>query len=124
MEVFPVRIPLHVFCSRSNAKVVYPSTTENFAGNNLKQGHCDLSVTESRICYKPKGYLHYKRINSQNMLSEAQVKIFFRRKVMFRSEDTQVLFSSSIPQFTKAQGALLKIYFEAQFIKSPNIANW
>ena len=77
MEVFPVRIFLPVFCLRSNAKVVYPNTTENFAGNNLKQGHCDLPVTESRICYKLKGYLHYKTINSQNMLSEAQVKFFF-----------------------------------------------
>ena len=30
------------------------NTGENFEGNNLKQGHCDLPVTESRICYKLK----------------------------------------------------------------------
>ena len=35
-----------------------------------------------------KGYLRYKMIHSQNLLSEAQILIFlFRRKVMFRSQD-------------------------------------
>ena len=32
----------------------FPNTRENLGGNNLRQGHCDLLVTESRICYKPK----------------------------------------------------------------------
>ena len=76
MEVFPVRIFFACVLS-SVQRQGYPNTTENFAGNNLKQGHCDLPVTESRICYKLKGYLHYKTINSQNMLSEAKVKFFF-----------------------------------------------
>ena len=30
----------------------FSNTRENFRGNNLKQGYCDLRVTESRICYK------------------------------------------------------------------------
>ena len=75
---FPIRIPLPVFWSQPSPKVVYkiiksaslhPSqivhqnnsisrrfsnARENFGGNNLKQGHCDLPVTESRICYKLK----------------------------------------------------------------------
>ena len=38
-----------------------------------------------------KGYLRYKTITLQNVLSEAQVKNFlFRRKVMFLSQDIQV----------------------------------
>ena len=38
-----------------------------------------------------KGYLSYKMITSQNLSSEAQVKIFlFCRKVMFPSQDIQV----------------------------------
>ena len=74
----PVRIPLSVFWIWSSPKVVYkisksaslhPSqiiyknnsiprrfsnTRENFGGNNLKQGYCDLPIRESRICYKLK----------------------------------------------------------------------
>ena len=60
---FPVRISLSVFWTWSRPKVVYkinkstslhPSQIleENFGGNNLKQRHCDLPVTEFRICYK------------------------------------------------------------------------
>ena len=77
---FLVRIPLSVFWTWSSSKVAYkinksvsayPSqivyknnsisrqfsnTRKNFGGNNLKQGHChcDLPITESRICYKLK----------------------------------------------------------------------
>ena len=37
-----------------------------------------------------KGYLHYKTITSQNVLSEAQVKTFlFCKRVMFHSQDIQ-----------------------------------
>ena len=32
----------------------HSNTRENVEGNNLKQGHCDLPVTEPRICYKLK----------------------------------------------------------------------
>ena len=32
----------------------FSNTRENFGGNNRKQGHCDLPVTESRVCYKLK----------------------------------------------------------------------
>ena len=78
MEGFPVQIPLSVFWTWSSPTVVYkinksaslhPSQIvyknnsipqrlsnirENFRGNHLKQGHCNLPVTESRICYKLK----------------------------------------------------------------------
>ena len=38
-----------------------------------------------------KGYLLYKAINSQNVLSEAQVNFFlFCRKVIFSSQDIRV----------------------------------
>ena len=51
MGEFSVRIPMSVFWPRSSPKV---DTRESFGGNNLKQGLCDLPVTESRICYKLK----------------------------------------------------------------------
>ena len=78
MGGFPVRIPLLVFWTWSSPKVVckinksaalhpsqivyvnnsitwqFPDNKENFGGNNLKQEHCDLPVTESRIRYKLK----------------------------------------------------------------------
>ena len=78
MGGFLIRIPFSVFWTWSSPKVVYkinksaglhPSqivyknnsiprrfsnTRENFGGNNLKQGCCDLPVTKSRICYKLK----------------------------------------------------------------------
>ena len=73
MGGFPVRIP-PAFWTLSSPKVVYkinenaslhPSqiiyknncisrrfyTWENFGGSNLRQGYCDLPVTETRICY-------------------------------------------------------------------------
>ena len=38
-----------------------------------------------------KGYLHYKTLTSQNLSSEAQVKIFlFRIKIIFHSQDIHV----------------------------------
>ena len=38
-----------------------------------------------------KGYLHLKMITSQNVSSEAQIKIFFiPGKILFRSQDVQV----------------------------------
>ena len=78
MGRFSMRVPLSLFWPLSSSKVVYkinkganlhpwqvvyennsipqqPShISENFGGNNVKQGHCDLPVTEYRICYKPK----------------------------------------------------------------------
>ena len=50
------------------------------------------------------GYLHYKKITPQSVLSEAQVKSFllFRRKAMFRSQDIQVFLVLAIPQFSKS----------------------
>ena len=71
-------VPLSVFWTQTSPKLFYkiskcaslhPSqivyrnniitrqlsdTRENFGGNNLKQGYCDLPVTEARICYKLK----------------------------------------------------------------------
>ena len=48
------------------------------------------------------GYLHYKTITSQNVISEAQVKNFlFCRKVMFHYQDIQVFVFLAIPLFTK-----------------------
>ena len=76
MGEFPVLIPLSVFhlgpvlrwftkliksASLHPSQIVYKNnsilrrlsnTRENFGGNILKQGHYDLPVTESRICYK------------------------------------------------------------------------
>ena len=54
------------------------------------------------VAYCLKGYLCYKTITSQNELYEEQVKIFlFHRKVMFHSQDIQVLLFLAIPWFTK-----------------------
>ena len=47
-----------------------------------------------------KGYLRYKTIISRNVSSEALVKSFFRRKVIFRSQDIQVFVFLTIPWFT------------------------
>ena len=45
-----------------------------------------------------KGYLHYKTITSQNVLSETQVKNFsVCRKVMLRSQDIQGFVLLTIP---------------------------
>ena len=73
MGGFPVRIPLRMFWTWYSPKVfhkinksasLHPSqivyknnsisrqfsnTRKNFGGNNLKQGYCDLPVTESRF---------------------------------------------------------------------------
>ena len=78
MGGFPAQTSLSVFWPWSSPKILYkikksasfyPSkivyknnsisrrlsnTRENFGGNNLKQGQCDLPVIESRICYKLK----------------------------------------------------------------------
>ena len=75
MGRFPIQIPLCLFWTWSSPMVVYkinksasPSqivyknniprrfsdTRENFGGSNLKQGYCNLPVTESRICYQLK----------------------------------------------------------------------
>ena len=46
-----------------------------------------------------KDYLRCKKITSQNVSSEAQVNSFFlfRRKFMFRSQDTQIFVFLTIP---------------------------
>ena len=44
-----------------------------------------------------RGYLCYKTITSQNVPSKAQIKDFFRRKIMFRSQDIQVFVFLTIP---------------------------
>ena len=45
-----------------------------------------------------KGYIRYKSMTSQNMSSEAHVKIFlFRRKVIFHSQNIQVFVFLTIP---------------------------
>ena len=87
---FSIQIPLSVFWPPSSHKVVYkinksasihPSqfvyknnsipwrhsnTRQNVEGNNLKQGHCDLPVTESRACYKLKEIS--SPLNTQNII--------------------------------------------------------
>ena len=83
---------------------------------------------------KFKGYFCYKLITSQNVPSEAQVKNFFHRKVMFHSQDIQVFVFLIIPSFTKSTTPwwilvheavhFLCISFEPQLIKPPNLANW
>ena len=50
-----------------------------------------------------KGYLCFEMITSQNVSSVAQVKNFlFHRKVMFHSQDIQVLVFLTIQWFTKS----------------------
>ena len=56
----------------------------------------------TRIINLIKGYLRYKIITSQNVPSDSQIEIFFiRKKVVFRSQDTQFLVFLTIPWFTK-----------------------
>ena len=54
--------------------------------------------------YSFNGYLRYKTITFWNVSSEAQVKnfFFFRRKVIFRSQDIQVFLFLTIPRSTKS----------------------
>ena len=68
MGEFPVQISLSVIWTWSSPKVIYKinkfknnsiprrfsDIRENFGGNNLKHGYCDLPVTEASICYKLK----------------------------------------------------------------------
>ena len=49
-----------------------------------------------------KGYLRYKTTTSQNVSSKAQIKNFFRRKIMFRFQSIQVFVFLTIPWFTKS----------------------
>ena len=50
-----------------------------------------------------KGYLCYKTITLQSVLSEAQIKIFFFcGEVMFRSQDIQIFVVLAILQFSKS----------------------
>ena len=50
-----------------------------------------------------KGYLRYKMLTSQNVSSEAQIKIFlFRRKIIFRYQDIQIFVFLTVPWFTKS----------------------
>ena len=46
--------PSHIVYKNNSIPRRFSNTKENFGGNNLKQGYCDLLVTESRICYKLK----------------------------------------------------------------------
>ena len=61
---------------------------------------CKLAVCLAQLKAKCvfKGYLYEKMITSQNVSSEAQVKNFFiHRKIMFHSEDIQVVIFVIIP---------------------------
>ena len=46
--------PLQVVYKNNSITRRLSGFRERFGGNNLKQGHCDLLVTKSKICYKPK----------------------------------------------------------------------
>ena len=53
--------------------------------------HVFHDILEVYFCLT--GYLRYKTITSQNVLSEPQVRNFlFHRKFMFRSQDIQVFY--------------------------------
>ena len=52
--------------------------------------------------WKFNGYLSYKTISSENMPSEAEIKILFHRKVMLRSWDIQVFLFLTISWFTES----------------------
>ena len=114
----------------------------NFKFGNFKKlthnyNFCNITCTQTSNCCNCwskrenlyislivfKGYIRYKTITSQNVLSEAQVKNFsFCRKVMFRSNENHVFVFLIIPWFTKSvtswwvlymrQGAFLSISFE------------
>ena len=75
-----------------------------------------------------KGYLLYKAINSQNVLSEAQVNFFlFCRKVIFSSQDIRIFvvkLSPDLPNpwrhaeyYYMGQGGFLNMSFELQLTK-------
>ena len=69
---------------------------------------------------KVKGYLRYKTINPQNLLSQVQVKIFF---YFVEPVTNPNLWCHDEYQYMR-QGAFLNISFEPQLIKSPNLTNW
>ena len=62
--------------------------------------HCLFSF--SMLMKGLKCYLRYKMITSQNVSSEAQVKILFHKKVMFHSQDIQVFVFLIIRRFRKS----------------------
>ena len=73
---------------------------------------------------------------SQYVIWDRLKIFFFHRKVMFRSQEIEVLVFLTIAWFNKSvtschgeyqymrQGAFLNISFEPQLIKSPNLVNW
>ena len=62
---------------------------------NPKSLHVKLNSEQYQFYLR--GYLRYKMITSQNTLSEAWVKHFFHRKVMFHSRDIRVFVFLTIP---------------------------
>ena len=63
-----------------------------------------MQITNIKICIQYnyifilEGYLHYKKITSENVSFETEVKNFlFHRKVMFCSQDIQVSVFLNIP---------------------------
>ena len=79
-----------------------------------------------------KVYFCCKMITSQNVLSEARLRIFlFYRNVMFRSQDISVFVFLTIPWFTKSAASwwvhearcILNISFKLQLINSANMVD-
>ena len=69
-----------------------------------------------------KGYLRYKMITSQNVSSEAQIKIFlFRRQVMFCSQDIQVYVLLTISWFTESVTSWWVLVLEIRCVFEPQL---
>ena len=85
------------------------NTRENFGGNNLKQGQCDLSVTESRISYKLKEISSSQRTEFLMMAIDSVEMALSQEKVESISKRRQNIFSMqevSIKDLAKLLGTL------------------
>ena len=66
----------------------------------IKTKHTVASVPYNFSKFKFKGYLRYKTITSQNVLSYTSHRLIiflFRKKIMFRSQGIQVFLFLTIP---------------------------
>ena len=85
------------------------NTRENFGGNDLKQGQCDLSVTESRISYKLKEISSSQRTEFLMMAIDSVEMALSQEKVESISKRRQNIFSMqevSIKDLAKLLGTL------------------
>ena len=113
---------LNVWLASNQGPLVLKLRTLPLSHSELWSGHKPFLPFCVSSWREFEDYVYYKTIISENVLFEAQVKIFFLYcgKVMFRSEDIQFFVFLTISWFTKS---VKYISFEPQLSKLPYLTN-